>query len=58
MSSFWGVFWVDVSTPILAERSFLHIPQKLSLPAQRWEDARLGIANLKSPWLLILDSAE
>jgi hypothetical protein len=26
--------------------------------AQSWEDARLGIANLKHPWLLVLDNAD
>jgi hypothetical protein len=55
LSRFWGVFWVDVSTTGTAERSFLDVAQKLSIPAQTWDDSRLGIANLKHPWLLILD---
>ncbi|RMZ91050.1 hypothetical protein DV736_g1719, partial [Chaetothyriales sp. CBS 134916] len=55
---FWSVFWVDASTTGLAERSFLDIAHKLSLPAQSWEDARLSIANLKHQWLLVLDNAD
>jgi Mrp family chromosome partitioning ATPase len=55
VSRFWGVFWIDVSTTDLAERSFLDVAQKLSMPAQTWEDARLGITDLKRPSLLVLD---
>jgi tetratricopeptide (TPR) repeat protein len=58
LSRFWGVFWVDVSTTGTAERSFLDVAQKLSIPAQTWDDARLGITNLKHPWLLVLDNAD
>jgi hypothetical protein len=52
------VFWVDVSTTGTAERSFFDIAQRLSIPAQNWDDARLAIANLKHPWLLVLDNAD
>ena len=58
LSRFWGVFWIDVSTTDRAERSFLEVAQKISTPAQTWEDARFGIANLKHPWLLVLDNAD
>ena len=58
MSRFWGVFWIDVSTTTLAERSFLDLADKLSIPAQTWEDACLGIANLNHSWLLVLDNAD
>jgi hypothetical protein len=57
LSRFRGVFWVDVSTTGTAERSFLDIAEKLSIPAQTWTDARLSITNLKHPWLLVLDNA-
>lgn len=50
--------WIDVSTTDIAERSFLDVAQKLSIAAQTWEDARIGISNLKHPWLLILDNAD
>ena len=56
--SFWGVFWIDVSTTSLAEKSFLDLAHKLALPAQTWEDACLAIANLKHSWLLVLDNAD
>ena len=49
---------MDVSTTGTAKRSFLDVAQKLSIPAQTWDDARLGIANLKYPWLLVLDNAD
>jgi hypothetical protein len=58
VSRFWGVFWIDASTTDGAERSFLDVAQRLSIPAQTWEDACLSIANLKHPWLLVLDNAD
>jgi Tetratricopeptide repeat len=58
VSRFWGVFWIDVSTTDVAERSLLEVAQRLSIPTQTWEDARLGIANLKHSWLLVLDNAD
>lgn len=58
MDRFWAVLWIDVSTTDVAERSLIDAAHKLSLSAQRWEDARLGIANLKYPWLLVLDNAD
>lgn len=42
----------------MAERSFIEAARKISIPAQDWEDACLGIANLKYPWLLVLDNAD
>src|SRR5690242_10107361 len=58
MTRFWGVFWVDVSTVHLAETGFLDIANRLHIRAQTWEDARQGLANLKEPWLLVLDNAD
>lgn len=55
---FWGVFWVDIGTTASAEKAFLEIAQRLELPAQTWESACLNVANLKQPWLLILDNAD
>jgi NB-ARC domain len=57
-TGFWGVFWVDVSTVSLAESAFLDIASRLQIPAQTWEDARKGLANLQQPWLLVLDNAD
>ena len=30
----------------------------MGIPAQTWEEARLGVANLQKPWLLVLDNAD
>ena len=57
-SRFWGVFWIDVSTTEVAERSFVDLAQKLSLPAHTLDEACVGLANLKHPWLLVLDNAD
>ncbi|KAK5089459.1 hypothetical protein LTR70_005958 [Exophiala xenobiotica] len=55
---FWVVLWVDLSNPDVAESSFLEAAHKLSISAQSLEDAHHGIANLKHPWLLVLDNAD
>ena len=55
---FWGVFWVDVSTDILAETGFLDIAKRSKISAQRWEDARQSLANIRKPWLLLLDNGD
>ena len=57
-SSFWGVFWVDVSTTSLAENNFLNIAGKLNIPARSLEEARQGLANIEHLWLLVLDNAD
>ncbi|EXJ80944.1 hypothetical protein A1O3_07232 [Capronia epimyces CBS 606.96] len=56
--SFWGIFWIDVSTTSSAENGFLYIARRLKWTVQIWEDARLCLANLKQPWLLVLDNAD
>lgn len=40
INSFWGVFWIDVSTSGEAERSFLNLGRTLSLSVSTWEEAR------------------
>ena len=49
---------MDVSTDILAETGFLDIAKRSKISAQRWEDARQGLANIQKPWLLVLDNAD
>ena len=58
MSSFWGVFWVDVSTEALAAADFFRIAELLQISAQTWRDACRGLSNLSKPWLLVLDNAD
>jgi tetratricopeptide (TPR) repeat protein len=56
--SFWGIFWVDVSTATLAETGFLNIAKRLGVSAKTMEEARQILANVEQPWLLILDNAD
>ncbi|KAL8909968.1 MAG: hypothetical protein Q9171_004734 [Xanthocarpia ochracea] len=57
-SSFWGVFWVDVSSTSSAKNDFLTIAKRLGIHAESIEEARQGLANMKEPWLLVLDNAD
>ena len=57
-SSLWGAFWVDVSNETMAGRGFLDVAHQLGLSTQSWEEARQGLANVKHPWLLVLDNAD
>ena len=49
---------MDVSTDTLAETGFLDIAKRSKISAERWEDARQGLANIQKPWLLVLDNAD
>ena len=55
---FWGVFWVDVSTDALAEAAFRDIAGELRSPTRTVEGAQRGLANVRKPWLLVLDNAD
>ncbi|KAJ9493635.1 hypothetical protein H2202_010879 [Exophiala xenobiotica] len=57
-SFLWGVFWVDVSTPSLAENGFLDIAHRLQISASTWEYGCHGLANISRPWILVLDNAD
>ncbi|KIW10708.1 hypothetical protein PV08_11672 [Exophiala spinifera] len=57
-SLLWGIFWVDVSTPSQAENGFLDIASRLQISASTWEDGRQGLANIRQPWMLVLDNAD
>ncbi|KAI4143649.1 MAG: hypothetical protein LQ341_002861 [Variospora aurantia] len=48
----------DVSTTSSAKNDFLNIAKKLSIHAKSMEEARQGLANVKEPWLLVLDNAD
>lgn len=47
-----------MNTQQTAETSLIEAAQKLSIPAGGWRSACSGIANLKQPWLLVLDNAD
>ena len=36
----------------------MDVARRLNVPARTWEDACRGLANLKHPWLLVLDNAD
>lgn len=57
-NSFWGVFWVDVSSTSSAKNDFLNIAKKLGIHAETMEEARQGLANVQHSWLLVLDNAD
>ena len=42
----------------MAESGFLSIAGRLQIPAQTFEEARQGLANVQHPWLLVLDNAD
>ncbi|KAL8841970.1 MAG: hypothetical protein Q9176_002907 [Flavoplaca citrina] len=56
--SFWGVFWVDVSTTSSAKNDFVDIAKKLGIETKSMEEARQGLANAKESWMLVLDNAD
>jgi len=58
VDSFWGVFWVDVSSESTAAASFLRISDVLGSPVQNIDDARHLLSNVKHNWLLVLDNAD
>ncbi|KAF2803835.1 uncharacterized protein BDZ99DRAFT_546416 [Mytilinidion resinicola] len=57
---FWGIFWVDVDTPSLAESAFINVAKKIgsSSSVDKLQDALQVLANTKKSWLLILDNAD
>ena len=58
VSSFWAVFWVDVSTEALAAADFFRIAESLQISAQTWRDVCRGLSTLQNPRLLVLDNAD
>ena len=55
---FWGVFWVDVSSPSIAKTDFVAVARMLGNDVDSVEDACGLLSNLKRPYLLILDNAD
>src|SRR5271155_3087322 len=56
--SFWGVFWVDVSSKSAAAAGFLRISNILGSLSEKIDDTRYLLSNAKHDWLLILDNAD
>jgi hypothetical protein len=57
-SRYWGVFWVDVSTPLSAQNGFLEIAARIGAPASDWREGQQALASTRQPWLLVLDNAD
>lgn len=55
--SFWGVFWVDASTPITAAEKWKEIA-RLGDRDPNEEAGKHWLSNLESPWLLVIDNAD
>ena len=56
--SFWGIFWVDVSSESAAAAGFLRISNILGSSAEGIDDTRQLLSNAKDDWLLVLDNAD
>lgn len=56
--SFWGVFWVDVSSPSTAKTDFIAIAKALGSSAEVIDASLQALANSKKSWLLVLDNAD
>jgi tetratricopeptide (TPR) repeat protein len=56
--SFWGVFWIDVSSENTAQDGFLAISRALGHSVQTVQDCLQVLASATRRWLLILDNAD
>lgn len=61
VGSFWGVFYIDASTPQTAESSFSSIVKIAGIEPSEGSNQRAAkdwLAAQKDPWLLIIDNAD
>ena len=58
VDSFWGIFWVDVSSKSTAVAGYLKISDVLGSPVQNIDGACHLLSNIKHNWLLVLDNAD
>lgn len=56
--SFWGVFWVEISSPSIAESNFVSVARSLGSSVDNIDEVLQLRSNLKTSWLLILDTAD
>ncbi|KAF2260407.1 hypothetical protein CC78DRAFT_571219 [Lojkania enalia] len=54
---FWGVFWVDATTPQSAKKSFTRIARLGKVDAND-QAAKAWLSSKRRPWLLIIDNAD
>jgi tetratricopeptide (TPR) repeat protein len=58
ITSFWAVFWVDVSSPEMARNGFIAVAKALGSSAESTAESLHMLASIKRRWLLILDNAD
>lgn len=54
---YWGVFWVDASSPNTAEQSFSALGRLANMEG-KFESGLHWLGNQERPWLLIIDCAD
>lgn len=57
-SSFWGVFWMDISSLSIAKSNFTSVARSLGSSLDTIDEVLQLMSNLKIRWLLILDNAD
>lgn len=59
LNRFWGVFWIDVSTPAAAEQSFREVARELRIEeSSNATKRRLERCTDSEKWLLVIDNAD
>ncbi|RDL37405.1 uncharacterized protein BP5553_04838 [Venustampulla echinocandica] len=56
--SFWGIFWVDVDKPSIAERNFTAVAKNIGSSVKTVPEALQVLAATNRSWLLTLDNAD
>ncbi|KAN0067442.1 hypothetical protein V8E54_014532 [Elaphomyces granulatus] len=54
---FWGIFWIDASTPMTIQQGFRDIAQRCGLDAEP-DTVKQWLSNIQQHWLLIIDNAD
>ncbi|KAF2227631.1 hypothetical protein BDZ85DRAFT_5695 [Elsinoe ampelina] len=56
--SFWGIFWVDVSSHERAKADYQAVATRIGKPSDTIAGVLTELDNERRPWLLILDNAD
>ena len=54
---FWGIFWLDASTPMTIQQGFRDIAQRCGLDVEP-DVVKQCLSNIQHYWLLIVDNAD
>ncbi|KAF7593474.1 hypothetical protein BBP40_011480 [Aspergillus hancockii] len=55
--NFWGIFWVDASSPEHAEQAFSNLA-RIGQMEERFESGMYWLSKQEMPWLLVIDNAD